>query len=79
MTTLDHTSSRMNGSSGLVGALKRFADEVFVLLKALLSPNTVIAEVEQARALQLDANRIEAKDPARAAVLRRHASRIGIR
>ncbi|RZL64177.1 MAG: hypothetical protein EOP81_09605 [Variovorax sp.] len=79
MTTLDRTSSSMNGSSGLVAAMKRFADEAAVLFQALLSPNTVIAEVEEARALQLDALRIEAKDPARAAVLRWHASRIGIR
>ena len=63
----------------LVGSFKAIANEAFVLVEALLSPRKVIDEVEQMRALQVEANRIEASDPVRAAVLRRRASRIGLR
>jgi hypothetical protein len=63
----------------LVGSFKLFADEVSVLAQALLNPRKIIDEVEQMRALQLEADRIEATDATRAAVLRRRASRIGLR
>jgi hypothetical protein len=45
----------------------------------LLSPNRLIEEVEQMRALHLAANRIEPSNAARAASLRSRASRIGLR
>ncbi len=60
-------------------AFGRFADEVVTLLDALLSPGRIIAEVEQMRSLQLQASRIEATDPTRAAILRERAARIGLR
>ena len=78
MPTLER-SSGASASGGLAGALKAFAEEASVLVRALLSPGKVIDEVEQMRALQVRANRIEASDPLRAVVLRWHASRIGLR
>jgi hypothetical protein len=78
MSTLDRSSSA-SASVGLAGALKALAEEASVLVQALLSPGKVIEEVEQMRALQVRANRIEATDPLRADVLRWHASRIGLR
>lgn len=78
MSTLNQSSS-FNATGGLVGAFKAFADEASVLLQALLNPGKIIDEVEQMRALHVEANRIEATDPARAAVLLQRASRIGLR
>ena len=60
-------------------AFRRLKDETVVLLEALLSPGKVIAEVEAIRALHLEAARIEATQPVRAAVLRRQAATIGLR
>jgi hypothetical protein len=78
MTTL-HRSSGANASGGWVGVFKTLADEAWVLARALMNPGKIIEEVEQMRALHLNANSIEATDPARAAVLRWHASRVGLR
>jgi hypothetical protein len=78
MSTLSQTS-RANAFDGLAGAFKALADEAGVLVHALLNPNKIIGEVEQMRALQADANRIEAIDPVRAARLRRRAACIGLR
>ncbi|MBT2322252.1 hypothetical protein J7E62_07835 [Variovorax paradoxus] len=78
MPTLDQLS-RANAFGGLAGAFKALADEASVLVHALLHPGKIIEEVEQMRALHLDANRIEATNPARAAALRWQASRIGLR
>ena len=78
MTTLDQSSSS-RAFDGLIGALKALADEALVLAQALLSPRKIIEEVEQMRALQVEAARIEATDPVRAAALRSRASRIGLR
>jgi hypothetical protein len=72
-------SSTFSAPSLLVGSIKAFADEAFVLADALLNPRKIIDEVEQMRALQVEADRIEATDPTHAAVLRRRASRIGLR
>ena len=58
MPTLER-SSGASASGGLAGALKAFAEEASVLLQALLRPGKVIDEVEQMRALQVRANRIE--------------------
>ena len=78
MSTLDQ-SSRANTFGGLAGAFKTLADEAAVLVHALLNPNKIIGEVEQMRALHLDANKVEATNPARAAALRWQASRLGLR
>ena len=71
-------SSTFRAPGGLAGAFKTFTNEVSLLAGALLSPARIIDEVEQMRALQVDANSIEATDPERAAVLRWRASRIGL-
>jgi len=78
MSTLDQ-SSRANAFGGLAGAFKALADEASVLAHALLNPGKIIEEVEQMRALHLDANKVEAINPARAAALRWQASRVGLR
>jgi hypothetical protein len=78
MPTLDQ-SSRANAFGGLAGAFKALADEASMLVHALLNPNKIIEEVEHMRALHLDANKIEASNPARAAALRWQASRVGLR
>ena len=58
--------------------LRRFVDEVLVLLSALAQPRQVIAQVESMRKLYVQADAIERSDPARAARLRQQASRIGL-
>jgi hypothetical protein len=63
---------------GLPGGLQRLRDETVELVKALLSPNTLIRQVEEMRALQVEAGRIEATHPVRAAALRRRAARLGL-
>ena len=68
-------SSAYRPSAGL----RTFIDEASALVQALLSPGKIIREVEEMQALHVQANRIEASDPATAAILRRRASRIGLR
>jgi hypothetical protein len=78
MSALDRSSgSRAWGR--LTGAFKALADEAGMLLDALLSPGRIIEEVEEMRSLHQRASRLEASDPQRAAVLRWHASRVGLR
>lgn len=60
-------------------ALDRMARETSVLLGALLSPGRLVAEVESMRKLHAEADRIEAKQPARAAALRRQAAALCLR
>jgi hypothetical protein len=67
-----------SSSAAATGPLKTLALEVGTLLGALLSPRQVIAEVEEWRALNAQADAIEAQQPARAAALRRQAARIGV-
>jgi len=59
-------------------AFKTLALETRTLLGALLSPNQIVDEVKAMRALQLEAERIEAMQPARAEVLRHRAARMGL-
>lgn len=59
--------------------LQRFTAEAAALFDALLSPGKLIAEVETMRALQAEADRVEAAQPVRAAVLRREAAHLGRR
>ncbi|WP_395350165.1 hypothetical protein [Variovorax sp. UC122_21] len=79
MPSLDRSSAPAKLLRRATVVLRRLAFEADMLLGTLLSPNKVIAEVEQMRALQRRADRIEATDPARAAALRWHASRVGLR
>jgi len=71
------------GSSRARGARARFlgalAAEARELLKALLSPNALVEEVQQMRALHIAADRVESSNAARAAWLRSRASRTGLR
>jgi hypothetical protein len=78
MPTLNESAS-FSAPGGFVGALKTFANEAAELAQALLSPGKILDEVEQMRALHVEANRIEIADPLRAAQLRRRASGIGLR
>jgi hypothetical protein len=73
-----YTLYRLCKSERLQNALTTLAMESRALLGALLSPNQVVAEVKAMRALQLEADRIEATQPARAAVLRHRAVRMGL-
>jgi hypothetical protein len=70
------TKGAADARARAVGAL---AAEVREFIKALLSPGTLIGEVEQMRALQVAADRVESSNAARAALLRARASRIGLR
>ena len=60
-------------------AWRQLMDEVSTLVPALLSPGRLIREMETMRALQLEAERIETNQPARAGALRREATRLGLR
>jgi len=62
--------------SRLAAFFKALAVEAAALGEALLNPGQFVAEVEKMRALQLEANRIEASDPARAELLRRQAAHL---
>lgn len=75
MTTLQRPIAQ-DSSPALPAGLRRLAEEVSALLEALLHPARLVAQVEQMRSLQLQADRVEATDPARAAALRRRAARI---
>ncbi|MEJ7685707.1 MAG: hypothetical protein WKG52_01170 [Variovorax sp.] len=78
MSTLSH-SSGPDSSAVFRPAFRALADEALVLVRALLQPDKIIEEVERMRALQVEADRVEAADPVRAAMLRRRASLIGLR
>lgn len=78
MPTLDRSFGTHAGAR-IFEVLNALADEARMLALALLSPAAIIDEVDEMRTLQVRANCIEATDPARAAVLRWRASRIGLR
>ena len=73
MSSFAHTQSYLP-PLGLKGAFQRLADEVTVLAQALAAPGRLVAEVEQMRALQQQADALQPTDPAGAALLRRRAS-----
>jgi len=79
MPSLDRSSASTTILRRTAAVLKSLAREADMLMGTLLSPGQVIAEVEEMRVLHQRADRIEATDPARAAVLRWHASRVGLR
>jgi hypothetical protein len=53
---------------------RRFVAEVSALAQALLQPGKFVAEVESIRKLHVEADRIEPRQPARAAQLRSQAA-----
>jgi hypothetical protein len=59
-------------------ALETLALEVRTLLAAFASPHQIVEEVKAMRAMQLEADRLEPTQPARAAVLRYQAARMGL-
>lgn len=61
-------------SNGLMGLIR---DTAF-LIDTMLSPGRIIAEVSEMRELQVQAARIEATDPQKAAALRQRAARLGL-
>ncbi|HSW08911.1 hypothetical protein [Aquabacterium sp.] len=75
---MSSASATFQAPLGISGAFKAFANEAYVLMSAMLNPGQVIEEVHQMRKLQLEADKIEASEPARAAALRRKAARIGM-
>ena len=77
MTRLSQTlpSAPLDGASS--GLMKFLRDTAF-MIDAMLFPGRIIAEVSEIRALQVQAARIEATDPVRAATLRERASLIGL-
>ena len=64
--------------SGVAGSIAAFNREAVAFLRAIVSPGRIIREVEQMHALQVEAARIEATEPARAASLRRQAAALGL-
>lgn len=54
--------------------LQRAGAEVSALAGALLSPGKLVAEVEAIHKLKVEADRIESRQPVRAAALRREAA-----
>lgn len=68
--------SRLYESGRLHDALKTLSLEARTLIGALLSPKQIISEVKAMRALQVEADRVEATQPARAAALRQRAARM---
>jgi hypothetical protein len=75
MSTLNTTVS-FRQSSALSGMFDSLTTEIVVLVQTLLNPKRMIREVEQIRTLQLEAQQVEAVNPARAAALRRRISQL---
>jgi hypothetical protein len=69
---------RLYQSARLRRALDTLVLELRTLLWALAQPNRVINEVKAMRELMQQAERIEATQPTRAAVLRQQAVRMGL-
>lgn len=69
---------QLSRSSRLRRAFGTLALELRTLLSALAHPNQVIDEVKAMRALMQEAGRLDATQPARAAVLRHRAARPGL-
>jgi hypothetical protein len=79
MSSTLRQSSSEHSHAQLFAGLERLAAEALAFIDAMLNPGRIIAEVEQMRALQTQAARIEAADPVLAAQLRDRAARIGLR
>ena len=74
-----HTTPGSRKFANIAAACSGLFDEASLLARSLLRPGQVIDEVERMAALQREAYRVEASDPARAAALRRRMARIGLR
>ena len=59
-------------------AMSVLANEALTLVGTLLQPGKVLAEVDQMSRLLVAANALDQRDPARAQMLRRRASAIGL-
>lgn len=79
MSILQRPFGARGAVDGRARAFAALVAEIREFIKALLSPNRLIDEVEQMRALHIAANRIESSNAARAAWLRSRASCIGLR
>ena len=79
MSILQRPFGARGAVDGRTRAFAALVAEIREFIKALLSPNRLIEEVEQMRALHIAANRVESSNAARAAWLRSRASRIGLR
>ena len=77
MTRLSQTLPSAGFGSAPSGLMKFVRDTAF-MIDAMLFPGRIISEVSEMRALQLQAARIEASDPAGATALRQRAARIGL-
>jgi hypothetical protein len=75
MSTLNATIS-FRQPSALSSVLRSLSTEFVVLVQTLLNPRAMIREVETMRSLQLEAQRIEAINPDRAAALRRRIAQM---
>jgi hypothetical protein len=74
---MSSASATFRPAPGMSGLFKAFANEAYAFMQAVVSPNAIVSDVEQWRAMSLEAAQIESVDPARAAQLRRRANRIG--
>ena len=78
MSTAGRILSTAAAPSRLQVALSVLANEALALFGALLQPGKVLTEVDQMGKLLLAANALDERDPARAKLLRRRASTIGL-
>lgn len=78
MSTAERILSTSAAPGRLQAAINVLANEALTLLDALLQPGKVLTEVEQMGKLLVAANALDERDPARAQLLRRRASAIGL-
>ena len=78
MSTAERVLSTAAAPSRFQAAMSVLASEASALLDALLQPGKVLMEVEQMGKLLVAANALDERDPARAQLLRRRASAIGL-
>ncbi|MDO9094165.1 MAG: hypothetical protein Q7U99_16190 [Rubrivivax sp.] len=77
MSNLSHSIPSANFGS-LLSGLTSLLRDTGVMIDAMLFPGRIIAEVSEMRALRVQADRLEASDPAGAVLLRQRAARIGL-
>ena len=74
--TTHRTPLFAHAADSLAGPLQRLAEESAVLIRALAQPGPLLRDVDHLGALLAQAHAVEGRDPARAAELRRRASRM---
>ncbi len=72
-------SSHCRAPGAFERTFQAFADELNQFARAVVSPNRIIAEVQQMHALHREAACVEARHPAQARALREQAARVGLR